>query len=163
MSTHATGHLVTAAEFNAKKDQEIWVPVTGYASGGGVTATALSWQQSYPLAVLAASVDGARMSFRCPSDFVSIVEAKIIILPRVTDAAANLDIYSTYAAIGQNYQTHEANNTAATYNIATDVFFGVDVSAILASLAANDIVGVRLSLGDANDDVDVIGFYMKYA
>jgi hypothetical protein len=165
--TWVTGELVTAAMGNAHwRDnlvalqtaaKELWTPVNQTS-----VAAITSPFGTYSAAALIAANDMATCTFKVPADFLAIVEAKVVVRPVGTDAAANWDIYVSYAAIGQAYGTHTANNTATTYNVTADQFYGVDISALLANLAGGDIVGVGFVLMDNADDVSVLGTYLKY-
>jgi len=115
-----------------------------------------------PVCRLALAYEYADMSFCVPHDFHNIIKAAIVVIPRATQAAANWDIYSNYAAAGEDFQTHLQNDVVSTYNVTDDQIFEVDISGILTSLAAGDYVGVDLMLMDAAHDVDVLGVMFKY-
>ena len=51
MTAFATGHKVTADEFNAKKDKELGVPVTASVYGGVVSPVYPSVTNEVPTAV----------------------------------------------------------------------------------------------------------------
>jgi len=145
---------------NFKKDKELWVPVGHSVSGGAVSA--LMERMGAAVAVCTALDDMGSCGFRCPSDFTAVSEAKMLVWPRVTDAAANWDITLAYASIGELYTAHSNTDTASTYDVTEWTLFAVDFSSLFTGVAAGDLVGVKLKLADADDDVEIIGFYMKY-
>lgn len=165
--TWVVGELVTAAIMNTHvRDnllarQYLWVPVTAAYSDGAWAS--LKAYGNHAIGDLNAANDRALCEFRCPPDFAAITSAVIVVISRVTDAAANWDIYAYMAAAGQAYNTHTASDLATTYNVVADRIEEVDVSGILAAMAAGDYVGVQLLLGDAADDCDVLGFWMVYS
>lgn len=134
--------------------KEFWSSVT--------YGTLMTRQGDYTVARLAAWSDYATMVFHVPHDFVTITDAYIVVIPRMTNAAARWDIYSDYAAVGEAYNNHSEADGLTSYNVTDDQIFEVDISGILTSLAAGDYVGIRMILMDANHDVDVLGVRFKY-
>ena len=132
----------------------LWVPVTW-----GALMTHYGY---YPVARLADLLDEAGTSFHVPDDFHSITKAVLVVIPRATQAAADWDIHSHYAAAGEAYNTHFGHDLSTAYNVTDGQIFEVDISTILTSLAAGDYVGVDIELGDAAHDVDVLGVMFKY-
>ena len=110
-----------------------------------------------------AAADSAYFSFKIPHDFTAITNAEIIVIPLVTDAAANWDIFSNIASVGEAYNTHTEQDAVTTYNVILNQLFAVDISGILTNIVANDYVGVLFQLGDAADDVAVVGLRFKYS
>lgn len=152
---NAAGQLTWTAEFSTK---EFFVPVSIQGPG-----FALTDKGEFPVADLAALNDEAFMSFKVPSDFTTLTTAEIIVIPQVTDGAANWDINSDYGADGEAYNLHSETDAASTYNVVINQLFAVDISGILSALAADDYVGITLKLADALDDVFVVGLWIKYA
>ncbi len=105
----------------------------------------------------------AQFAFRVPSDFAALTSAEIIIIPAVTEATANIDVNSDYAAVGEAYNTHSESEVAATYNIVTNQLFSIDISGVLSAIAANDLVGIKLQIGSTNYDLYTLGISFKYS
>ena len=139
---------------------QIWTPVTAVRTGAAVGD--LKTYGSWPVAELTNADDKANMSFFVPAEYTSLVSMTILVISKVTDAAANWDLSAQYGAIGQDYDQHTENDTATTYNVTTDKLYGVDASGVFTSLAANDYASLQLLLADAGDDVYVIGCLFKY-
>lgn len=148
---------------NAKMGKEVWYPATVANRAGYVPLNVRGVNYKYPSALLQTANDYAAISFVCPNDFNSIVEANIIVIPDATQAAADWDITTNYGAIGQSDDVHTGSNTASTYNVTADVFFNVDIASCLSSLAANDIVGIVFTLNDSTHDVAVMGLRFRYS
>jgi len=163
--TWNVGELVTKAIMDVfvrdnqlyLKQRELWVPVTYGSNGIGTSLLGSQWGAS-----LTGAADVGGMEFRCPFDFLAIITAKIVVMPRVTDAAANWDIRAYYGAEGEQGDTHDESDNATTYNVTQNELYGVDASGILTALAAGDVVALHLTLSDAADDVHVVGFYLIY-
>ncbi len=169
-ATRATGYLVPASVWNAYLGgngsidflgiKELWVPVTAWENNAGPQALDVS--DNVAKAVLSAVDMSAIMCFRCPYDFASIVEAKVVVWPTATQASANYDIMTTYAKLTETWNTHAVNDTASTYNVTANKIFEVNVATPLASMSAGDIVNMIIVQGSAGHNVNVFGFYLKY-
>ena len=145
-------HAANKSYVDAAK--HFWVPVT---AGQNMTNYG-----NYPVCHLSAANHSAYMSFYTPDDFHSITEAKVVVIPRNSHAAANWDIWSHYGAAGESYFAHFDNDTTTTYNVTNNQIFEVDISGILTSLAAGDYVGIKLQTMVDFNDVDVLGIQFKY-
>ena len=168
--TWSVGEIVTAANMNLHlrdnlnylgTKESIWVPVG--ARWDGTNFVAIQASDRYAGAALVSATDFAVMgAILIPSDFGALVSAVIVVRPNATQAAANWDTYSNYAAVGQSTTTHTGSNTVSTYNVTDGILFAVDVAGILANLAANDILGLQLSQATAAHNVTVLGARLKY-
>ena len=137
--------------------RELFVPATGTIGGTiAYTGTARA------AVVLAGANQRALGSFFVPADFKAIIEAVIIVNPTATKAAANWDITTKCAAAGEAENTHEQTDAASTYNVMASQLFEVDISGLLTGMLAGDYCGFVLMEGTAGDNVDVIGFRLKY-
>ena len=141
--------------WEAVRTKKLFVPVT-YGTNG------ISLDGTYAVAALTALGDKAAITFIAPSDFTAIVTATVLVIPQMSNAAANWDIYANYAATGQAQDTHAQFDTTTTYNVTDNQLYEVNISSILTSLAAGDRVGFYLNLGDATHDVNVVGAIFEY-
>lgn len=141
---------------SAPPTKELYVPVTG---GSGTLTDA----GDFPVIDCYNGGMDALMAFKVPEDFNSIIEAIIIVIPRFTIAAANWNIYSDYANIGEIFDTDSETDTLTMYNVLADRLFGVDVSGILTNLDNHDVVGLRIVNQDSAHDFRAIGFRLRYA
>jgi len=131
-----------------------------YAGGGASTAD----RGYFNVKRLAASGDYTLVNFRVPSDFISLLEAALLVYATATQAAANWDIYANYCQpSGEAYNVHSESDTSTTYNVTSGETFAVDISGILSSLSADDEIGVKILESSVGHDLDVIGGYIKYA
>lgn len=137
--------------------KEFFVPATGYENGAGVSVYGRFAAQR-----LDDVNERAMTSFAIPSDFHSIVEAVLVVIPNVTHAAAEWSIHSSYGAVGENYSTHAETDNVTTYNVTNAQTFEVDISGILTALAADDYVGIMFQQGAAGHNVSVVGVRFKY-
>ncbi len=128
-------------------DGGVWKPIDGATNR--------------PSAPLTTNGDAAFMSFMVPQDFNAIVSAAILGAPYTTDPAADWDISSDYAAIGQNKDTHQESDNVTTYSVATNEIYALDISGILSSLSPGDLVGVRLDRRTIS--IRVYGIWFRYS
>ena len=78
-----------------------------------------------------------------------LISAELVFAPAGTNAAADIDIALSYGTIGETMIQHTASDTTSTYNITANINFALDISALLGSLAANDLVSVQLTNNEA--------------
>lgn len=135
--------------------KELYVPVT-YKNPN------LSTTGDFPVALLAIVGDTCFTSFEIPHDFNGLVAARLIVIPKATQAAANWDIDSDYGSIGQAYNIHSEADAASTYNVTLDELFEVNLNGILSAIVAGDKVGIKVTLQDNAHDVHVIGIRLRY-
>jgi hypothetical protein len=101
-------------------------------------------------------------SFVFPPDFVSIVSLIAVCIPASTVPAANIDITSNYAAIGELHTANTETDTTATYALVADTFFGVDLAPVFTGAVAGDQAGILLDhTGTGN--VDYIAVELVYS
>lgn len=135
--------------------KEFFVPVT--------YGTEMGKYGEWAVAICDAADEVACMSFRVPHDFSSITTAEIVVISRVTEAAANWDIYSDYGALTEVWNAHAESDVASTYNVTSGKLTSVDISGILSALAADDYVGVKISQGEDGHNFNAIGVHFKYS
>lgn len=117
----------------------------------------------YPVWYCGAVDKFAAVAFYVPADFNSITEAVFVGVPANTQAAANYDIYSDYAAAGELYNAHSESDLASTYNVTINIMTEIDISGILSALAAGDYVGVRLMVKAVDHYFLALGVRFKYS
>lgn len=110
-----------------------------------------------------ASGEVAVVEFSIPADFQTLSYAKLIIIPRATQAAADWDITTQYGKVGEGPSTHTATEAAATYNVTDAILFEIDVAALLADLAAGDNGGIIITEQTVGHDFDLVGLRLKYS
>src|SRR5680860_402206 len=117
---------------------------------------------TFPVGRLTDFDDKAYTSFIVPADYVSGMTGSLVGIPAFTDGASNYDLDVNYGASEESPTTHSATDTASTYSTTANQFIAIDLSSLLTDIAAGDTVGVELRLGDAGDDIDVVGVKFAY-
>jgi len=96
----------------------------------------------------------ARMEFRVPTDFSSVFDIEMIVIPGGTVASgATLTLNSDYGAPGELYDAHSESNSFA-YVSTLNVVKSIDVSSVFSSLAPSDSCGLKV------DNLSVTGGYL---
>lgn len=135
--------------------KEFFIPVTN-----GTEMIAVGF---YTFARCDSSTDEAWVSFKVPHDFSTIVNAELIVIPRATQAEADWDLGSIYAAEDEAVNTHSETDNTSTYNVALSVWFAINLADILNSLEAGDYVGIKLLQHTEGHNVDVFGVRLRYS
>ena len=152
----ATGDTVLKGINESVGTKEFFIPVTH--------GTEMLSSYNYgPVARCNLSGEHGIIYFYVPLDFVSLTAAVIVVIPTATQAAADWDLASRYGAVGEAYNIHTGANTTTTYNVTNNQLYGVDISGLLASIAAGDYVIVSLRQMTDLHNVDIVGVRFKYA
>lgn len=102
------------------------------------------------------------LTTKIPHDFTSLISADAYFIPVDAHAAAVYSCRVYYAAVGEAYSTHyDIDETAVTAVV--DQLVSKDISGILGSLAADDILGLAVSIGNALHSVYVLGLRIRYS
>jgi hypothetical protein len=141
----------------------LWVPVHGMYAGT-CAQSSLGDFHGY-------RIDTAgqyfKFNFAVPSNFDSIVKAVLVYGAVGNQAGTNgLDIDTDYAAAGEAYDTHAAGAIAGADSgpVTDKLIYEVDISAALADIAADDYVGVKVTVaaGDSPGNRVVLGFRFEW-
>lgn len=84
--------------------------------------------------------------FAIPDDFNALVSLEMIMAPTAGAAGSgkDVDLSSTYGAIGEVTNFHAETDTSSTYDFGTSLTFAaIDVSGVFTNLAAGDICGLE--------------------
>ena len=106
----------------------------------------------------------AAMSFFIPSNFGTLVAAKVVLIGALSTDPMDIEFYSDYATTLQPaITTHGGGIDTAALNIDAGEFLFVDVSGILGSLAIGDAGGILVHNNDASgNSVYVVGLILEY-
>ncbi len=147
--------IATGADVSTK---EFFVPVSAITNTGAV-AQILG---DFPVLTMDAT-DRVHFSFKCPHDFSSLTECKVIGI-KITSGTIDWTVRSDYGAVGESYNLNSATVTANGLSMTANKLEAVDISSVLASLAADDYVGIRFDIDVISaGDYRVIGLVFKYS
>ncbi len=106
-----------------------------------------------------------RFSFHIPSDFQSLNSLQLIGAPTAGAAGAgkDIDLTSSYGAIGENAANHSESDLGTLYNTGTtDVWFGIDLSVVFSTLSASDFCGVMADHNSIGGSINYVGIVLNY-
>ena len=122
--------------------------------------SSIAWGQHNTVAVGANAA--LNMEFQVPTDFNSLVSISAIIIPGATNAAADIDLSSTYAALGEAYTNHAETNVAITYNLTINLITALDISSVFTSMATGDFCGINLKQNSIGATSHYLGLLLTY-
>lgn len=158
-STHTTiptSQAVQEAITAQMATKEFWVPVTG---GNTITS-------AYDTAVgdfVTNTPDAAQLvyfNFCIPSDFTSLTEAKVVMIPDATETVS-IDIDTDYGASGEQYNNHSEAVSNSTAGANSGQLLEMSVAGALTLLSANDYVGMKINSDTTT--LRIIGLRVLYA
>jgi hypothetical protein len=190
-ATWIVGQVVTAAELNELSgnlnyvkarlggNQWLWLPVTtNYLILGGIgwhtpwgvinddSGGSDTWIR-YPVGYSEYRVSGDYQdSFMCgvmPPNFGALTQAIVVYLPPNTAINQTHLVSVEYAAPGEAYNTHTDNHTF-TLSTTSLQFGAMDISSYVGSLAANDVLGVKvIGIGGSIYRLGILGTFLAWS
>ena len=107
-----------------------------------------------------------RHNFWVPVDFTTITALEAIAINSgVTVASGDIDLFSEYGAVGQDFDTHAESDLAFTRSFTgTDQqIVNIDLTSVFTSLAAGDYCGVQIDHNGLGGTLGYIGIRLKYS
>lgn len=106
-----------------------------------------------------------RFNFPVPLDFAALTSVELVGWPSAGAGGTgkDIDLASSYGAIGQDRATHTETDTTTTYNTGTqDVIFALDLSPVFSAIAAGDFCGVQVDHNSVGGSIMYIGIRLRY-
>jgi hypothetical protein len=119
-------------------------------------ASQLGWFSIYNIG----STSQCNFNFFVPNDFTSLVDAKIVCIGDANHTV-QWDVFAHGGAVGEAYTTISGSQLNATKAITTNTIEELNVSGVLAGIAANDYVGLEFQSDTAS--IYVVGLRIKYS
>lgn len=107
-----------------------------------------------------------RFTFMIPHDFTSLTSLVLVGFPSAgaVGASKDIDLYSDYAGVGQDAQTHQESDTTSLYTIpAANLIWEFDISGVFSSIAAGDYCGILVDQKGIGGSVYYLGIRLKYS
>jgi hypothetical protein len=145
-----------AAGGDGGSTKEFFIPATSTDGDSG------THKGAYDTKYLQGVGHSAYTTFCVPHDYISTVEAKIVVIPTCTTSSAQWTLYTNYAQPGQSYGAH-SHSYVGSYTCSSNQMSEVNVVSLLPNITANDMVGVEFKLVNPLDSVHVLGVRFKYA
>ena len=131
----------------------------GFLPGAGAAVEILGLYNTVGLQAIG---HHANISTWVPWDMTTLTNASLLVIPRATLAAAQYSIDAYFGSPGQAYTTHITGDAVSTYNVTQNIFFEIDLLAILALAVAGDAIGIRLTQRDAPSNVNAVLVRFRY-
>lgn len=143
--------------------QELFVPVTArYDNGlGSLTYPYDAQTANFPISVIGSS-EKVYFSFKVPSDFTTLSEVSVIIIPDASETI-QFDVSTTYSSSTQTYSTHTGSASNQTQAVTVSIMTKVDINlgTCFSSLAANDFLTINFNSDTSS--LQVVGLLFKYS
>ncbi|KKM87593.1 hypothetical protein LCGC14_1267300 [marine sediment metagenome] len=124
--------------------------------------TDIQYVDGYPTAKIDALGDYVAFSFIIPSDFGSLVAAKIK-LWSVSNGTFDWTVTTAFAADGEDNLTHTDSDTANGQGLTDDKFVAIDLALALTDIVVGDNVGLTFTLdAETITRLHVIGLEISY-
>ncbi len=169
-TTRSTGDLITAAIWNTdlvdnlrfvhdrvvERLQAVLNPTAAYL--GNATYASQANNTDIP------GLGPQYFRFTAPGDLGSLVAAEVLVMGSAT-GAYEYDAHAEYGALGEAYTAHVASALNQSHAMTANQLSALSVSSLLASLAAGDIVNVRvgMSAGVLSASWYFLGLRLRYS
>lgn len=104
--------------------------------------------------------------FNVPFDFGNLISLYIVASAAsggAVGASKNIDLFSSYGALGQSNITKTGTNTTTIYTIpAVGEFFSIPLTSVFPNLVAGDFCGVRVNQVGVGGNVDYYAVVIRY-
>ena len=150
-----------SADSNNKKKLKLnkLLPTKFFSVGPGSQTAA---QDFYSIRS-ATSTSNTFYSFSIPHDFTSLISLVVVFWPNTTIASVDIDLFSSYALIGEDRTTNQESDTTTTYSATVNILSELDISGVFSSIAANDKCGLQIiqnSIGSTLKYLKLEGRYL---
>ena len=108
------------------------------------------------------SNDSARFEAHIPDDFVALVSFQAIMIPGSTNATANIDLASDYAALGEAFNVNSETDTTSTYSLTINLMTGISLATVATNISAGDFFGVTITHNAIGGTANYLGTLLRY-
>jgi hypothetical protein len=112
----------------------------------------------FPTESLAAAAS-AYFAFKIPDDFVTLIEAVIVVIPDATETI-QWDLATNFGLVGELYNANTDAVTNATQAVTVSILSELPVGDGLTGITAGDYVGLNFNSNTSN--IRVVGLFIKY-
>lgn len=146
-----------------------WVSPTnlGISGGGGGSTTKFIWDSTDIASGSKAPYKGGNTgtarhaAISVPHDFVTLVKLSVFFIAFATETI-QFDFTTSYAAAGTDKDTHTGSLLNQSVSATDDFIYEFDITSTVASLAADDILGVETSKDSGDNSTQYLGVLLEY-
>ncbi len=102
------------------------------------------------------------IGFNIPFDFESLEALTLILVPKVTKTAWDIDFNSVYSKLGENRGIHGAGDVTSTYNLTNNIHSEIDIAYLYTDIEKGDRCGLKITNNDITDELKILGIKIKY-
>jgi len=102
------------------------------------------------------------MAFHIPHDFISLVSLELVYFNTTALVAVDIDLNSSYGALGEAQTNHQESDTVTTYSSNANELDSIDLSPVFSLLAANDFCGINIDHNGIGSTQRYLGIRMRY-
>lgn len=102
------------------------------------------------------------LTFSIPADFTQLISLEIECIATFTNTGRNIDLFSSYAMVGEPRNQNTESDTTSTYDFVTDEITALDVSGIFTALAAGHLCGIQIDHNAIGGTIHYLGVRMRY-
>jgi len=110
----------------------------------------------------AGSTAQSYLAFHIPHDFVSLSTLELVYFNTSALVAVDIDLNSSYAAIGEAQTTHQESDTVTTYTSNANEIDVIDLAVVFSSLTANDFCGINIDHNGIGATQRYLGIRLRY-
>ncbi len=103
-----------------------------------------------------------RFTFRVPHDFNAITDLVMVCIPEGTVGPVSIDLFSDYAAVGEDAQNHSESDLAFTTSFVANQMTEYSITSVFSALAAGDYCGILIDHQGIGTTVDYLGVRLRY-
>lgn len=116
----------------------------------------------YTVATVGSNSD-IHLTFKIPSDFVSLISLEVWYIPNANVVAKSIDLSSDYALSGQNLSFNSESLLLDPINAAIDVVGVHDISPVFNSLQPDHVCGLDWKNNSVGTAINILGIKIRYA
>lgn len=112
----------------------------------------------------ARNVGGTRAfsyTFMVPPDFSELVSINYVAISTST-ATGTVDLYSDYAAPGENYAQHSESDIGGAISVTDSQMYDYDISPVFSQLDAGDFAGIEIDFNGGIGYQKILGIVLQY-
>ncbi len=116
---------------------------------------------NYLVATLGANAS-INLTFKIPSDFVSLVALEVFYIVNATVAGQNIDLTSDYALAGQILNFNSESLLAEAFSGTIDIIGVQDIAEVFTGLVADHICGLTWKNNAIGTGLNILGIKLRY-
>jgi hypothetical protein len=127
----------------------------------GITSNAETNDGSYATVEVGQNAS-INLTFNFPDDFGTLPVIEVICIPNDTEVDKNIELFSNYAAVGEDKAANAQSDIAQLFSFTADEIFAIDVTSLFTSAVGGDMAGIMLDHIGINTSIRYLGMRFQY-